>query len=146
MKFFTSLALSALLAATAFAQSADIGAPANGTQVRAGSNITVEVDRPDTLTGSTEVAVVIGFLSCHGFQGELCPPASEIMGTILYNGPFDPEFHTGVQKPPHQNFSVAIPSTAPAGPAQLSVAHVTLIGAGQFPFLEVLNTTLLVVQ
>ncbi|KAF7368828.1 hypothetical protein MVEN_00208000 [Mycena venus] len=141
MKFFSSLAMSAMLATTAFAQSAVIGAPLAGSAVQAGCNITVEVDRPNTLTGSTEVGIVIGFLSCVGFNSNVCPPASEIMGSILYNGPYHPEFHTNVSrsKPPHQNFTVAIPTTAKTGPGQLSVAHFNLIGAGQFPFLETLN-------
>ncbi|KAJ6555077.1 hypothetical protein DFH09DRAFT_1165476 [Mycena vulgaris] len=142
MKFFSSLALGTILATTAFAQRIEIGAPADGSSVKAGSNMTVEVDRPDTLTGSTEVAIVIGFLSCVGFP-EGCPPPSDIIGNILYNGPYDPEFHTNVSrsKPPHQNFTVTIPASARTGPAQLSVTHFSLVGAGPFPFLESLNIT-----
>ncbi|KAJ7449190.1 hypothetical protein FB451DRAFT_1053488 [Mycena latifolia] len=142
MKFLSSVALSAMFATAAFAQNVAIGAPANGASVKAGSNITVEVDRPDTLTGSTEVAVVIGFFSCVPFpQG--CPPPSEIIGNVLYNGPYDPEFHTNVtpSKPPYQNFTVTIPASARTGPAQLSVTHLSLVGAGPFPFLESLNIT-----
>jgi hypothetical protein len=81
----------------------------------------------DTLTGSTEVAVVIGFWHCGGATS-ICPAPSDVLGSILYNGPYDPEFHTGVAKPPHQNFTVTIPSTAQAGKAQLSVAHFSLVG------------------
>ncbi|KAJ7820751.1 hypothetical protein B0H14DRAFT_2833228 [Mycena olivaceomarginata] len=134
MKFLHSLALSSFLATATFAQNVVIGAPADGTTVTPGSNMTVEVDRPNSLTGSTEVAVVIGFLSCVGFNSE----------TILYNGPYDPEFHTNVSrsKPPHQNFTVTIPATARTGPAQLSVTHLSLVGAGPFPLLETLNMTL----
>ncbi|KAJ7348151.1 hypothetical protein DFH08DRAFT_779446 [Mycena albidolilacea] len=144
MKFLYSLVLSSFFATAAFAQNVVIGAPADGTTVTAGSNMTVEVDRPNSLTGSTEVAVVIGFLSCVGFSSETCPPASEILGSILYNGPYDPEFHTNVSrsKPPHQNFTVTIPATARTGPAQLSVTHLSLVGAGPFPLLETLNMTL----
>ncbi|KAJ6551772.1 hypothetical protein B0H19DRAFT_882498, partial [Mycena capillaripes] len=130
------------LATSAFAQSAVIGAPADGTTVQAGSNITVEVDRPDTLTGSTEVAVVIGIFPC-GSTNSVCPGPSEVLGTILYNGPFNPQFQNDSRsKPPHQNFTVTIPDFIPTGKAQLGVAHFTLIGAGQFPFLETLNVTL----
>ncbi|KAF8218118.1 hypothetical protein K438DRAFT_1952957 [Mycena galopus ATCC 62051] len=145
MKFFSSLALSALFATAALAQGTDIGAPADGATVKAGSNITVEIDRPDTLTGSTEVAVIIGFESC--VELNFCPPPSSLMGTILYNGPFDPEFHTDVTpgKPPYQNFTVTIPSSAPAGAAQLNLAHFSLVGASLYPFLETHNITLNVV-
>ncbi|KAJ7694857.1 hypothetical protein B0H17DRAFT_931470 [Mycena rosella] len=143
MKFLSSLALSVMLATTAFAQSIAIGAPVDGSSVKAGSNITVEVDRPDTLTGSTEVAIVIGFLSCVPFPAG-CPSPSDIIGNILYNGPYDPEFHTNVSvsKPPHQNFTVTIPANARTGPAQLSVTHFSLVGAGPFPFLESRNITI----
>ncbi|KAJ7244432.1 hypothetical protein B0H12DRAFT_1054872 [Mycena haematopus] len=146
MKFFSSLALSTLLFATAaLAQSVDIGAPADGSTVLHGSNITVEIDRPDTLTGSTEVAIVIGFWHC-GSAASVCPPPSDVLGTILYNGPYDPEFRTGGgSKPPYQNFTVTIPSTALPGKAQLGVAHLSLVGAGQYPFLETRNITLNVV-
>ncbi|KAJ7143726.1 hypothetical protein C8R44DRAFT_758751 [Mycena epipterygia] len=132
-----------MLATAAFAQGVDIGAPADGATVKAGSNITVEVDRPDTLTGSTEVAIVIGFLSCVGFSDEVCPPASEFIGSILYNGPYDPEFHNNVTpfKPPYQNFTVTIPPAARAGPAQLSVTHFSLVGVSLSPLLQVLNVT-----
>ncbi|KAF7368829.1 hypothetical protein MVEN_00208100 [Mycena venus] len=128
MKLLNCLALSVMLT-TAFAQRAAIGAPADGSTVQRGSNITVEIDRPDTLTGSTEVAL------------RLRRP----WGTILYDGPFDPEFHTGVSKPPHQNFTVQIPSSSQTGKAQLGVAHFSLVGASQFPFLETFNITLNVV-
>ncbi|KAF7377903.1 hypothetical protein MSAN_00214000 [Mycena sanguinolenta] len=147
MKFFSSLALSAIFMAGALAQSVDIGAPADGTTVSAGSNITVEIDRPDTLTGSTEIAIIIGFLPC-GASASGCLPPSEGLGTILYNGPFDPEFSSsggGVNHRPHQNFTVTIPSSASPGVAQLGVAHVALVGAGEFPLLETLNITLNVV-
>ncbi|KAF8218124.1 hypothetical protein K438DRAFT_1796340 [Mycena galopus ATCC 62051] len=145
MKFFSSLALSALFATAALAQGTDIGAPADGATVRAGSNITVEIDRPDTLTGSIEGAVVIGFESCVGINS--CFPPSEAMGAILYNGPYAPEFHTDVTpgKPPYQNFTVTIPSSAPAGVAQLNLAHFSLVGAVAGPFLETHNITLNVV-
>ncbi|KAJ6551759.1 hypothetical protein B0H19DRAFT_178000 [Mycena capillaripes] len=144
MKSLTSLALIAILATTAFAQSAVIGAPADGITVLAGSNITVEVDRPNTLTGSTEIAVVIGIFPC---SNSVCPGPSEALGTILYDGSFNPQFQNDSRsKPPHQNFTVTIPSSFRTGKAQLGVAHFTLIGAGQFPFLETLNVTLNVVQ
>ncbi|KAJ6461078.1 hypothetical protein C8R45DRAFT_879278 [Mycena sanguinolenta] len=147
MKFLSSLALSALCAATALAQSVQIGAPAAGTTVSAGSNITVEIDRPDSLTASAEVAIVIGFLPCGGFASG-CPPPSETLGTVLYNGPYDPEFSApvgGVNKPPHQNFTVTIPSSASPGPAQLGVVHVALVGLSETPLFETLNITLNVV-
>ena len=65
-------------------------------------------------------------------------------------------------KPPHQNFTVLVPSSIEKGPAQLGVFHVSLVGvsflfwgaffkcnqlyrqAGPEPFSEVLNITLVI--
>ncbi|KAJ6461092.1 hypothetical protein C8R45DRAFT_842449 [Mycena sanguinolenta] len=145
MKVLSVLSLSAMLT-TAFAQGVVIGAPADGSTVRRGSKITVEINRPDTLTGSTEIAIVIGFLFCGKSPTSKCPPPSEILGTILYNGSYQPEFHSGDAKPPYQNFTVSIPTSASPGKAQLGVAHFSLVGASQFPFLEIFNITLNVVS
>ncbi|KAJ7202017.1 hypothetical protein GGX14DRAFT_463554 [Mycena pura] len=148
MKLLTSVVLSAALVASAFAQGVVIGAPADGATVHAGENITVEVDRPNTLTGSTEVAVVIGFQVC-GDSPASCPSPDDVMGTILYNGPYNPTFHTDTApgfKPPYENFTVTVPAFAPEGRrAQLNLAHVTLVGAGQFAVLETRNISLNVV-
>ncbi|KAJ7143709.1 hypothetical protein C8R44DRAFT_657321 [Mycena epipterygia] len=76
----------------AFAQSIKIGAPVRGSTVHRGSKVVVEVDRPDTLTGSTEVAIVIGFQSCSQYP---CSSPMDRIGNILYNGSYDPQFHTG---------------------------------------------------
>ncbi|CAK5274327.1 unnamed protein product [Mycena citricolor] len=137
--------LAFLFAATAvFGQSIEIGAPADGATVKAGSALVVEVDRPDTITGSTEVAVVIAVRSC---VGSPCPSPADVLGTVLYNGGYNPMFHTNVtpSKPPYQNLTVTIPANLAKGPAQLNVAHVTLIGAGPFPFLETRNVSLNIV-
>lgn len=49
------------------------------------------------------------------------------MGQILYNGPFDPQFHE-TYLPPYENFTVQIPSSIASGTALLGVVHVTLVG------------------
>lgn len=46
MKFASAYILTAFSATLALAQRVAIGAPADGTSVAAGSNITVEIDRP----------------------------------------------------------------------------------------------------
>ncbi|OBZ68681.1 hypothetical protein A0H81_11015 [Grifola frondosa] len=142
-----SLFVLACLAASALAQGCAIGAPAEFSTVTPGSNITVEVDRPDTLTGSQEIAIVIGLATCVGRVDNECATfnVSEVLGQILYSGPYDPQFHFDEpSKPPYQNFTVQVPTSLPNGQASLSVSHFSLIGAGPFPFLEVLNTTLIV--
>ncbi|KAG6329264.1 hypothetical protein ID866_9824 [Astraeus odoratus] len=126
-----------LFAAVAFAQSADIGYPPSGYTVSPGANLTVQVQRPNSLTGSEEVAVVIGFQSC---GTSACISPADYMGVILYNGPFNPQYHE-TTLPPYENFTVQIPTSASTGTGLVGVAHVTLIGAGYYPYLEVLNTT-----
>ncbi|KAJ5368711.1 uncharacterized protein N7496_008471 [Penicillium cataractarum] len=138
MNFFASLAL---FAGVALAQNAGIGLPTAGQQLSKGSDIVVQVQRPNSLTGSTEMAVAIGISSC---ATQACASPDEFMGTILYNGPFKPEYHES-PTPPYQNFTVTVPSSFTAGNAQINVAHATLIGASQYPFLEALNRTVVVV-
>jgi hypothetical protein len=44
------------------------------------------------------------------------------MGTILYNGLFDPVYHE-TYLPPYQNFTVTVPLSFAADQAQIKVAH-----------------------
>ena len=149
---FKSLFAPFLLATVVFAQGAVLNLPTYNQTVSAGSNLIVQVERPvcrcsfslfflghltnhpcvlfvfqDTLTGSEEIAVVIGVQSC---ATRACIPPSELLGTILYNGPFNPQFPVGNVPPyqPFENFTVQIPSTLPTGTALIGVAHFTLIG------------------
>ncbi|KAJ3736607.1 hypothetical protein DFJ43DRAFT_1149683 [Lentinula guzmanii] len=144
MRFFSALFSLAIATTSVVSQSANLGAPADMTQVAAGSDFTVMVDRPDTLTGSIEVAVVIALLSC---ASNPCPGPSAELGTVLYNGPFNPQFTTEpgtTNLPPHENFTLTVPSSFTKGNAQLGVAHVYLLGASVSPELETFNTTIVV--
>ncbi|KAG2366080.1 hypothetical protein BDR07DRAFT_1449564 [Suillus spraguei] len=149
MKSVLSLAL---FAASALAQGAAIGYPPQGLSVSPGSNLTVQVERPDTLTGSEEVAVVIGIQSCPGTP---CISPADYMGQILYNGPFNPQFHEpynppyenftfpeNMPGPPYENFTVQIPDGIASGTALIGVVHVTLVALSLYPLLETLNTTI----
>ncbi|KAJ4490117.1 hypothetical protein J3R30DRAFT_3277245 [Lentinula aciculospora] len=142
--FYAQYSLLAIAITSVIAQSANIGAPEDMSQVAAGSNFTVTIDRPDSLTGSTEVALVIALLSC---ASNPCPGPSEELGTVLYNGPFDPEFTTEpgtTSLPPHENFTLTVPSAFSKGNAQLGVAHFYLLGASVAPILETFNTTIVI--
>lgn len=143
-----------LLAIGSLAQNVEIGAPPNGTEVHATDQVLVEVVRPvrshnplsiglahkctnntqDTLGGSTEVAVVISFLSCVSFANSTCPPPTALLGDTLYNGPYNPQYPSPNPNhlQPHQNFTIQIPASAPNGTAQLAVTHFNLIGVGSF--------------
>ncbi|KAG5338259.1 hypothetical protein C0989_007844 [Termitomyces sp. Mn162] len=121
------VAVVGVLISAAKAQRASIGYPLDGMSVTTGSEITVEIDREDTLTGSIEVAVVIGVVPC---PTSGCLSADYGLGTVLYNGGYDPEFHPDApfDKPPHQNFTVTIPPIISKGKVQLGVFHASLIG------------------
>ena len=82
----------------------------------------------DTLTGSQDVSIAIGLQTCSQFEDGCAPlPITEIMGDILYAGPYSPQLHE-TYKAPYQNFSVLVPESFPTGLASLSVAHFVLVG------------------
>jgi hypothetical protein len=60
------------------------------------------------------------------------------MGTVLYNGPFDPQFHE-TYLPPYQNFSLEIPEGAATDNGIVTVAHFSLVGVSEITL--VLNLT-----
>lgn len=142
MKLASFLTL-ASLTVCAFAQTIEIGYPYHNTQIKPGGKLTVQVNRPDTLTGSQEVAIVISLLQCPKTGHCLSP--FDILGTTLYAGPYDPQFPT-VKTPqdvPQQNFTVNVPSFFETNrTAQLAVSHLSLVGAGPFGLYEIKNVTL----
>ncbi|GJE93121.1 hypothetical protein PsYK624_092800 [Phanerochaete sordida] len=147
MKYFAVLAT---LAASALAQSINIASPAANSTVYRGEWLMVEVDKPDSLTGSTEVALVLSLAHC---PSEGCAatfdPATAAVGQVLYNGPYSPQYHpeTGGGRPPYQNFSVPLPaSLVPGDQVALIATHVDLVGAGPFANLETKFVPLTVVQ
>lgn len=143
--FFKSLAAAACLALTASAQSIQIGAPKEGATIHPGKNFTVEVDRPNSLTGSHEVAIVIAVQSCEKINCTEFAP-TEVLGSILYSGPYNPQYQSGSAQalPPHQNFSFPLPQGMPHGNARLSVTHLSLVGAGPFALCETKNVSIVV--
>ncbi|KAJ6494013.1 hypothetical protein C8R47DRAFT_1043727 [Mycena vitilis] len=139
MKLTSYLFLLPFLVTSTLAQGIRIAAPANGATVSAGSAIVVDVERPDTLTPSTQLALAIGFSPCNSGA---CRTPLEELDTVLYNGTFDPQFRDdGDRNRPHQNFTVTIPVSAPRGTALLSVINFSLVGAVSVPLLQALNIT-----
>ncbi|KAJ7449163.1 hypothetical protein FB451DRAFT_1287708 [Mycena latifolia] len=138
-----SLLFSIIMGGAAFAQTISIAAPPTA---KAGSTITVRVDHPlPRLTpGSIEASIVIGFQSC---ESSSCPAPGDLIGDILYNGPFDPVLHLGIgpgDHGPFENFNVTIPESASAGAAQLSVTHVNLAEPGPRAVVENVAVSLVV--
>ncbi|KAH7929599.1 hypothetical protein BV22DRAFT_1029214 [Leucogyrophana mollusca] len=133
-----SLLSVAFLAASAVGQYLAIQSPAPGTTVAPGTNITVQVATNDYVSSVDEVALVIGIQSCPGGN---CFPTSEGVGQVLFQGPFDPQ--TGPEADNfYEDYSVQIPASIAAGEAQLGVALFNLIGAGNWPTLQVTNETI----
>ncbi|KAJ4485778.1 hypothetical protein J3R30DRAFT_1407151 [Lentinula aciculospora] len=131
MKFYATLLA---LVSAVVAQSAQIGAPQEGSSVAAGSNFTMMIEKPNSLSGSQDIAIVVGLAPGDVDSG---------LGEILYQGPFNPQYATPPGTlPPHQNYSLQIPASFAAGKATLGVAHFSLIGAATLPNLEIFNTTL----
>ncbi|KAF8262822.1 hypothetical protein EI94DRAFT_1600410 [Lactarius quietus] len=142
MKFASFLTLASFAVSAAYAQSINIGNPQPNTAITPGQNITVQVNRPDSLTGSQEVAIVISMLQC---PQNICPSPYDVLGEPLYIGPYNPQFPpiTTPDHEPQQNFTVQVPTYfQPGYTAQLSVCHLSLIGAGPYPFFEIRNETL----
>ncbi|CAI7613009.1 unnamed protein product [Penicillium viridicatum] len=124
-----------VFAGISLAHNSIIGIPTAGQKLTKGSSVVIQLERPNSLTGSTEIDVVIGISTR---ASTACPPAGEVMGTILYHGGFDPQYHEASQ-PPYQNFTVTVPTLITAGNGQINIANVVLVGAATFPYLETLN-------
>ncbi|VDB91971.1 unnamed protein product [Peniophora sp. CBMAI 1063] len=134
MKF---TAVFAALIAGAYAQGINIGSPLPGSSISTG-DATVQVRRPNTLTNSKEVAIVISIAPCNAPGA--CPDPYETLGTTLYDGPFNPQYQAGNNEP-YQNFTVSIPDSLGGQKALLSVVHLALAGSGPFPLYQILNAT-----
>ncbi|KAL4931786.1 uncharacterized protein BDV17DRAFT_255322 [Aspergillus undulatus] len=136
-----TFAILASLAATALAQNVFVNLP-NGKEIEAGSDVTVQVTRPNSLTGSTEIGIAIGIQSCPDHP---CIDDDSSLGVELYTGSFSPAYHDTGANIPYENFTVTIPEDTAAGRAVVGVAHAALVGASVWPFFEVVNTTATVV-
>ncbi|KAI9452780.1 hypothetical protein BJY52DRAFT_1418568 [Lactarius psammicola] len=139
----------ASLAICAFAQTIEIGYPKHHKHIKPGQHLTVQVNRPDTLTGSQEVAITISMLQCP--KKGPCPSPADVLGTTLYAGPYNPQFPSPTSNAPEdvpqQNFTVIVPDYFKSNrTARLSVTHLSLVGAGPFPLFEIKNVTLKVVK
>ncbi|KAJ5834756.1 hypothetical protein N7447_000782 [Penicillium robsamsonii] len=138
MKSFFSIII---FFAVAIAQRAAIRLPTEDQRINSGKEVVVQVQRPNSLSPSKEMGVAIGLSSC---KSSPCRDADEVLGTMLYNGPFNPQYHES-SLPPYENFTVIVPASATLGKSQINVAHAALIGAGPSAFLESLNQTVFVV-
>ncbi|KAE8153245.1 hypothetical protein BDV25DRAFT_39003 [Aspergillus avenaceus] len=129
-----------LLAATVSAQNARIGFPVQDQELTRGENITVMVQKPNSLTGSIEMGIAIGLASC---DARPCLPANETLGRLLYHGPFKPEFHEP-RFGPYENFTVTVPRELMKGKGQLNLAHMVIVGASAWPWLDTMQVPVVI--
>ncbi|KAJ5273306.1 hypothetical protein N7478_008431 [Penicillium angulare] len=129
----------AAFASCTLAQNALILRPEAGQVVAPGDDLVVQVLLPDTTSSDTQIGLVIALADC----AYTCYLPNIGMGTVLYNGAFDPVYHE-TYLPPYQNFTVTVPSKFPAGNLQVNVAHFSLVGAGPTPVMETFNQTIVV--
>ncbi|KAJ7625298.1 hypothetical protein DFH06DRAFT_742267 [Mycena polygramma] len=127
--------------ASVSAQASHIGSPLPGTTLHFNKNFTLQLVRPNSIEGSTEVGIAIGLLSCPTTEEAVCPSPFGQLGEILFIGQFDPTIRSGGVF--YENFTLTVPSADffSAGRAQLAVARLHLIGAGPAPILELNNIT-----
>ncbi|KLO10789.1 hypothetical protein SCHPADRAFT_832040 [Schizopora paradoxa] len=132
------------LAALAAAQRVSIAVPTAGQSIIAGNGAEVVIQKPDSLTSSTEIGVAV--LIHHCTQSP-CEDTTETLGQVFYAGPFNPQRPSGgspgtASGAPFQSFYASVPYDFPKGPAVLNVAHASLVGAGPFFFNEIVNVTI----
>ncbi|KAF9258541.1 hypothetical protein L218DRAFT_876975, partial [Marasmius fiardii PR-910] len=73
-------------------------------------------------SGLDEVELVVGIASCSSTEFKLDAPEMGGIGTIPYDGPWDPKWRSEAGTlPPHQNFTVKIPKDIQKGTTQLSL-------------------------
>ncbi|RPD62829.1 hypothetical protein L227DRAFT_562089 [Lentinus tigrinus ALCF2SS1-6] len=144
MQLFLTLTWLIAFIASALAQRIAVGAPAEWTNVQPGQNVTVRVDKPNSLSGSQDIAIAIGLWPC-GSTACSNIDVQEVLGDVVYSGPYTPQL-VSPGLPPFQNFTVTVPEHFQPQQVSLSVAHFALIGAGSMPFMEVANITLIIPQ
>ena len=92
-------------------------------------SLTVFSDEQESTSDEVQVAIVLGLAFCPNGSCEGVDPSSTGVGTILYNGPFNPQDLPSMPTLGlHQNFTVDISPFANAGPMLLTLTHLELVG------------------
>ncbi|KAF8838564.1 hypothetical protein BDN67DRAFT_954823 [Paxillus ammoniavirescens] len=133
MYFFEAALSLALLAGSALAQSTQLTLPAPYSTLIPGNNATVRVGMGGYPENIDVVAMVIGLAAC--YDGECFPP-TDTMGTILYQGPYNP-----VRGQYYEDFTVTVPKYFLPGKAALNVINFFMVGASYVPNVHFLNET-----
>jgi hypothetical protein len=133
---FKCLAVFAAAISVTLAQTIELGFPQNGDNFTPGQEVVAQVILPQSIESCIQVGIALAIDNCANGS---CPNPADVLGSVLYAGPWTPESH-----PPggfYQNFTVTIPSYLATGPAIFTLTHLCLLGAGPYPFLEYRNAT-----
>jgi len=137
----SSLLVASIWAVAAAAQGITIGFPPEGQDVSPGQQLTIEVIKNDFIQSTAEAGLVIGITPCPVATFPTgCSP--DELGTILFNGPFNPQLNGRFFS---ENFTVTIPSNISTGDAQIAFARFFLSGLGNNPNIGQANVTVNVV-
>ncbi|KAI6135234.1 hypothetical protein EDD17DRAFT_48610 [Pisolithus thermaeus] len=134
MKLYTFVAVLAVMVASAFGQTIELGSPQNGDVLKIGQNFTVQVVEPDSLASVWQIGIALAIASCNN---GVCPQPTSQLGDILYSGPWTPTSHA--EGGFYQNFTFQLGEYSNTGPAVFTLVHSGLIGAGPVPFTEFRN-------
>ncbi|EKM56237.1 uncharacterized protein PHACADRAFT_253253 [Phanerochaete carnosa HHB-10118-sp] len=117
MKAFFVLAS---LAACALAQRLHIQEPTAGQTVSGSGTIIVELEQDQSLGPLVQTSVLIAMNNCFDVCSE---PDQWGPATVLYNGPFNPQFNSSAPEKGHyQDFAIQLPGFQSGG-AIIQVAH-----------------------
>ncbi|OCH86250.1 hypothetical protein OBBRIDRAFT_249953 [Obba rivulosa] len=138
MKAFFALVA---LAAGAAAQTASFLIPQPGATIAPGSTVTVQVHQDESTSDDVQLGIAIGLATCFSGTCANYDPAQDGMGTILYSGPFNPQFNSsdpeaGLQ----ESFTLTFPGST--GPSVLSIAQMQAVGVNKIPTFNVVDVVI----
>lgn len=136
MKLYAFVAVLAVMVASAFGQTIELGSPQNGDVLTIGQNFTVQVVQPDSLASVIQIGIALAIDSC---SNGVCPQPTSQLGEVLYAGPWTPTGHA--EGGFYQNFTVQVGEYTNPGPAVFTLVHSCLLGAGPVPFTEFRNAS-----
>ncbi|EMD34595.1 hypothetical protein CERSUDRAFT_116762 [Gelatoporia subvermispora B] len=138
MKAFFVLAA---LAIGATAQTASFLIPQPNATIAPGSTVTIQIHQDESLSDDVQLGIAIGLATCFSGSCANYDPSQDGMGTILYNGPFNPQHdpsdpEAGLQ----ERFNLTFPGST--GPSVLSVVQMQAVGAVKVPTFNVADVVI----
>ncbi|KAI5993581.1 hypothetical protein EDD15DRAFT_2266306 [Pisolithus albus] len=136
MKLYAFVTVLAMMAASAFGQTIELGSPQNGDVLTIGQNFTVQVVQPESMASVIQIGIALAIASCNN---GVCPQPTSQLGDVVYAGPWTPTAHA--EGGFYQNFTFQVGEYSTPGPAVFTLVHSCLLGAGPVPFTEFRNAS-----